>query len=128
YQGTAIPKFEYSLSLSADYKNFDFNIFFQGVGGNKIYNGNDFRLLSLDTGRNFRSEAANAWTTSNTNTNIPRAVLGDPNRNSRASTRFLEKGDYLRIKTIQIGYSLPSQVLETLALDKFRVYLTGQDL
>ncbi|MBJ7881047.1 SusC/RagA family TonB-linked outer membrane protein [Gelidibacter salicanalis] len=128
YQGTAIPKYEYSMSLSADYKNFDFNIFFQGVGGNKIYNGNDFRLLSLDTGRNFRAEAANAWTTSNTNTNIPRAVLGDPNRNSRASTRFLEDGDYLRIKTIQIGYSLSSNVLESLELDKFRVYLTGQDL
>lgn len=128
YQGTAIPKFEYSLSLSADYKNFDVNVFFQGVGGNKIYNGNDFRLLSLDTGRNFRSEALNAWTPSNTNTNIPRAVLGDPNRNSRASTRFLEDGDYLRIKTIQIGYSLPAQVLETLELDKFRIYLTGQDL
>lgn len=128
YQGTAIPKYEYSLSLSADYKSFDFNIFFQGVGGNKIYNGNDFRLLSLDTGRNFRAEAANAWTTSNTNTSIPRAVLGDPNRNSRASTRFLEDGDYLRIKTIQVGYSLPVSVLETLELDKFRVYLTGQDL
>ncbi|MEO5788066.1 SusC/RagA family TonB-linked outer membrane protein, partial [Gelidibacter sp.] len=128
YQGTAIPKYEYSLSLSADYKGFDFNIFFQGVGGNKIYNGNDFRLLSLDTGRNFRAEAVNAWTPSNTNTDIPRAILGDPNRNSRASTRFLEKGDYLRIKTIQLGYSLPANVLETLAVDKFRVYLTGQNL
>ena len=128
YQGTAIPKYEYSLSLTADYKGFDFNIFFQGVGGNKIYNGNDFRLLSLDTGRNFRVEAENAWTPSNTNTNIPRAVLGDPNRNSRASTRFLEDGDYLRIKTIQLGYSLPANVLETLEVDKLRVYLTGQNL
>lgn len=128
YQGTAIPKFEYSLNLSADYKGFDFNIFFQGVGGNKIYNGNDFRLLSLDTGRNFRSEALNAWTPSNTNTDIPRAVLGDPNRNSRASTRFLEKGDYLRIKTIQLGYSLPPNILETLAVEKFRIYITGQNL
>lgn len=128
YQGTAIPKYEYSLSLSADYKGFDLNVFFQGVGGNKIYNGNDFRLLSLDTGRNFRAEAANAWTPSNTNTNIPRAVLGDPNRNNRASTRFLEDGDYLRIKTIQLGYSLPTNVLETLELDKFRIYVTGQDL
>ena len=128
YQGTAIPKYEYSLSLSADYKGFDLNIFFQGVGGNKIYNGNDFRLLSLDTGRNFRAEAVNAWTPSNTNTDIPRAVLGDPNRNSRASTRFLEKGDYLRIKTIQLGYSLPANVLETLAVDKLRFYLTGQNL
>ncbi|WP_226064531.1 SusC/RagA family TonB-linked outer membrane protein [Kaistella polysaccharea] len=128
YQGTAIPKFEYSLSLSADYKNFDVSVFFQGVGGNKIYNGNDFRLLSLDTGRNFRVEAENAWTPTNTNTNIPRAVLGDPNRNSRASTRFLEDGDYLRIKTIQLGYSLTGSVLEALKISKFRLYVTGQNL
>lgn len=128
YQGSAIPKFEYSLNLSADYKGFDFNIFLQGVGGNKIYNANDFRLMSLDTGRNYRSDALHAWTPSNTNTNVPRAILGDPNMNSRASTRFLEKGDYLRVKTIQLGYSLPANVLETLQLDKFRIYATGQDL
>lgn len=128
YQGSAIPKFEYSLNLSADYKGFDFNVFLQGVGGNKIYNANDFRLMSLETGRNFRSDALNAWTPSNTNTSVPRAILSDPNMNSRASTRFLEKGDYLRIKTIQIGYSLPANVLEALQLDKFRIYATGQDL
>ncbi len=128
YQGTAIPKFEYSLNLSADYKGFDFNLFFQGVGGNKIYNGNDFRLLSMDTGRNFRTETLNAWTPENTNTNMPRAVLGDPNRNNRASTRFLENGDYLRIKTIQVGYSLPQDVLDDIFLDKLRIFITGQDL
>lgn len=128
YQGTAIPKFEYSLNLAADYKGFDVNVFLQGVGGNKIYNGNQFQSLGLDSGRNFEVDALNAWTPSNTNTNIPRAVLGDPNGNNRASTRFLQKGNYLRIKTIQLGYSLPSKVTETLQIDKCRVYVTGQNL
>jgi TonB-linked SusC/RagA family outer membrane protein len=128
YQGTAIPKFEYSLNLSADYNNFDFSIFFQGVGGNKIYNGNSFELLGMDAGKNFRTETLNAWTPNNTNTNIPRAVLGDPNQNNRASTRFLEDGGYLRIKTIQLGYSLPSKVVESLDINKLRVYITGQNL
>ena len=128
YQGTAIPKFEYSLNLAADYKGFDVNVFLQGVGGNKIYNGNQFQSLGLDSGRNFEVEALNAWTPTNTNTNIPRAVLGDPNGNNRASTRFLQKGDYLRIKTIQLGYSLPTKALETLQVDKCRVYITGQNL
>ena len=128
YQGSAIPDFEYSLNLSADYKGFDVNVFLQGVGGTNIYNGNDFRLLSLDTGRNFRAEALNAWTPSNTNTNIPRAVLGDPNRNNRASTRFLEDGDYLRIKTIQLGYSIPKPVLEKIGINRLRFYVTGQNL
>jgi len=128
YNGTAIPKFEYSLNVSADYKGLDFNIFFQGVGGNKIYNGNRFQSLGLDSGRNFESSALNAWTPSNTNTLIPRAVLGDPNQNNRASTRFLESGAYLRIKTIQLGYTLPTNVLDKLAMDKLRIYVTGQNL
>jgi len=128
YSGTAIPKYEYSLNLSADYKGLDFNIFFQGVGGNKIYNGNRFQSLGLDSGRNFESSALNAWTPSNTNTSIPRAVLGDPNQNNRASTRFLESGAYLRIKTIQLGYTLPTDILDKLAMDKLRIYVTGQNL
>lgn len=128
YQGTAIPKFEYSLNLSGDYKNFDFNVFLQGVGGNKIYNGNSFQMLGMDTGRNFREKTLNAWTPENTNTNVPRAVLGDPNQNNRASTRFLEDGGYLRVKTIQLGYSLPQNIVEALEVDKLRVYVTGQNL
>ena len=127
YAGTAIPKYEYSLNLSADYAGFDFTVFFQGAGGNKIYNGNDFRLLSLDTGRNFRSESLNAWTPTNTNTDIPRAVLNDPNRNNRASTRFLEDGDYLRVKTIQLGYTLPEARLENLFIDDLRLFVTAQN-
>ncbi|WP_299522141.1 TonB-dependent receptor [uncultured Lutibacter sp.] len=128
YQGTAIPKYEYSLSFNSDYKGFDLNIFFQGVGGNKIYNGNDFEMLGMDSGRNFRTETLNAWTPTNTNTDMPRAVLGDPNQNARASTRFLEDGGYFRIKTIQLGYSFNEKVLENLQMSKCRVYLTGQNL
>lgn len=128
YQGSALPKYEYSLNLSADYKGIDFNVFFQGVGGNKIYNGNRFQSLGLDTGRNFEASALNAWTPTNTNTDVPRAVFGDPNRNNRASTRFLEKGSYLRVKTIQLGYSIPKRILEKINIDKLRLFVTGQNL
>lgn len=128
YAGTAIPKYEFSLNLTGEYKNFDLTIFFQGVGGNKIYNGNDFRLLSLDTGRNYRSAALDAWTPSNVNTNVPRAVLNDPNRNNRASTRFLENGDYLRLKTLQFGYSLTPDVFKNTFVERARIFVTGQNL
>lgn len=128
YSGTAIPKYEYSLNLTGEYKNFDLTLFFQGVGGNKVYNGNNFRLLSLDTGRNYRTAALDAWTPSNTNTNVPRAVLNDPNRNNRASTRFLEDGDYLRLKTLQLGYTLSSDVFKETFLERVRVFVTGQNL
>ncbi|SKB80364.1 TonB-linked outer membrane protein, SusC/RagA family [Salegentibacter holothuriorum] len=128
YAGTAIPNYEYSLNLTGEYKGFDLTIFFQGVGGNKIYNGNDFRLLSLDTGRNYRTAALDAWSPTNTNTNVPRAVLNDPNRNNRASTRFLEDGDYLRLKTLQLGYTLAPDVLKNTFVDRARIFVTGQNL
>lgn len=128
YQGSALPSYEYSLNLNADYKGIDLNIFLQGVGGNKIYNGNRFQSIGMDSGRNFETSTLNAWTPTNTNTNIPRAVLGDPNGNNRASTRFLENGSYLRIKTIQLGYSLPHSVLEKINVNRLRLYVTGQNL
>ncbi len=128
YLGSALPKYEYSLNLSADYRGIDFNVFFQGVGGNKIYNGNRFQSIGVDTGRNFEASTLNAWTPTNTNTDIPRAVLGDPNRNNRASSRFLEDGSYLRIKTIQLGYSLPKKILDKLNMSKLRFFVTGQNL
>ncbi len=128
YQGSAIPKLEYSLNLGADYKGVDVTVFFQGVSGNKIYNGNRFESIGMDSGRNFEVETLNAWTPENTNTSMPRAVLGDPNGNNRASTRFLEDGSYLRVKTIQLGYSVPTKILESIKVDKFRAYITGQNL
>jgi len=128
YAGTGMAKFEYSLNLSADYKNFDMTVFLQGVGGNKIYDGNAYELIGLDANRNFTANAINSWTPGNTDTDIPRAVFGDPNQNNRASTRFLHKGDYLRIKTIQLGYTLPETVLEKLQIDNLRLYVSGQNL
>ena len=128
YAGTGLPKFEYSMNLNFDYKGFDATLFLQGVGGNKIYDGNAFEMQGIDAPRNFTSDVLNAWTPSNTNTSIPRAVLGDPNQNNRASTRFLHNGGYLRLKTIQLGYTLPSEVLKKLNVDNLRLYATGQNL
>ncbi|MCV6628768.1 MAG: TonB-dependent receptor [Flavobacteriaceae bacterium] len=128
YSGTGIPKYEYSLNLGAEYKGFDFTLFFQGVGDNKIYNGNSFELLGMDGPRNFTTDALNAWTPSNTNTDIPRAVYSDPNNNNRASTRFLEDGGYLRLKTIQLGYSIPTGISSKLGIENLRFYVSGQNL
>jgi len=88
--GSYMPKISYGINLSADYKNFDLVVFFQGVGGNKIYN--DTKVVTEGMIRFFNAGTAvlNAWTPSNTNTNVPRAIQNDPNGNSRTSTRFLE--------------------------------------
>jgi hypothetical protein len=59
---------------------------------------------------------------------MPRAVYGDPSRNSRESTRFLEDGDFMRIKNIQLGYTLPQNLTQRVKINKARVYVSGQKL
>lgn len=128
YQGSGFPKWEYGFNVAANYKGFDFTVFFQGVGGNKIYNGNRFELEGMDAGRNFLATTLNAWTPQNTNTTVPRAVLGDPNGNARESTRFLENGAYLRMKLLQIGYSLPAGIANAIKVNRVRAYVGAQNL
>ncbi|MBS1744969.1 MAG: TonB-dependent receptor [Bacteroidetes bacterium] len=128
YQGTGFPKIEYGLNIAANYKSFDLTIFIQGVGGNKIYNGNRFEMEGMDAGRNFLSTTLNAWTSQNTNTSMPRAVLGDPNGNNRESTRFLESGAYLRMKMVQVGYTFPYDVLKKIYVKKLRIYVGAQNM
>jgi TonB-dependent starch-binding outer membrane protein SusC len=129
--GSYLPKVSYGFNLSADYKNFDLGIFFQGVQGNKIYN--DTRVITEGMIRFFNAgtQVLNAWTPTNTNTNVPRAFLGDPNGNARTSTRFLENGSYLRLKNITLGYNFTSGSLSSWTkgtVSSFRLYVSGQNL
>ncbi|MBC8033669.1 MAG: SusC/RagA family TonB-linked outer membrane protein [Chitinophagaceae bacterium] len=129
--GSFIPKFSYGFNYSASYRNFEATLFFQGVQGNKVYNGT--KVLTQGMLRLFNSgkDVLNAWTPENTNTNIPRAVEGDPNNNSRTSDRFLESGSYLRLKTFTIGYVVPSKRLSRMlggSVTGFKVYISAQNL
>lgn len=128
YQGSGFPKVEFGLNLGFNYKGFDLQLFWQGVAGNKIFNGNKYELQGMDAGRNFDVSTLNAWTPENPNTDIPRAVLGDPNFNTRESTRFLEKGDYLRLKSLQLGYTFAPGMLERVKIARLRIYVSGQNL
>jgi TonB-linked SusC/RagA family outer membrane protein len=128
YLGSYLPISAYSFTYSGTYKRFDFSVFFQGVYGNKIYNGT--KVITEGMLRLFNAGTAvlNAWTPSNTNTNIPRAVGGDPNQNVRTSDRFIESGSYLRLKNLSIGYTLPLSTLTKGNITQLRVYVSGQNL
>ncbi|MBE9467901.1 MAG: TonB-dependent receptor [Bacteroidetes bacterium] len=128
YCGSSVPDFEYSFNINFDYKNFDFTAFFNGVSGNKIFNVNRFYTENMKDNNNYSTSTIDAWTTENTNTSMPRAVFGDPNANSRVSDRFLEDGDFLRLKMLQIGYTLPKNLSNKINIDKLRVYVSGQNL
>ncbi|SJZ80545.1 TonB-linked outer membrane protein, SusC/RagA family [Chitinophaga eiseniae] len=128
YKGSSFPKIEYGLNMTAGWKGFDLQLFWQGVGGNKIYNGNKYELQGMDAGRNFDVSTLNAWTPGNTNTDVPRAVLGDPNGNNRESTRFLESGSYLRLKNVTLGYAFSPQLLQRAKVTRLRLYVSAQNI
>ncbi len=129
--GSYLPKFTYGANFSLNYKGFDLTIFLQGVGGNKIYNANKVTGQGMLRLFNAQTDVLRAWTPSNTNTDVPRAVNGDPNQNSRTSDRFIEDGSYMRIKNLVLGYSVPSSLLDSFAkgsIKSARVYFSAQNL
>ncbi|AUP79365.1 SusC/RagA family TonB-linked outer membrane protein [Flavivirga eckloniae] len=127
YLGNPAPDFEYGINLTAEYKNFDLSLFFNGVSGNTILNGTKYRGY-FDTDGNYLADALNAWTPSNTNTSIPRNTQSDPGFNRRMSTFYLENGAYFRLRNAQIGYSIPSSILDKIKLEKIRFYLSAINL
>lgn len=126
--GNPNPKFTSGLNLTASYKNFDASVFLSGVYGNKIYNSikklTDFAYFPF----NFGTATLNAWSPTNTSSNIPAVNSNNPNNELRTSSYFVEDGSYLKIKSIQIGYTLPKKLLSKAGINRARIYLQGQNL
>lgn len=127
FSGTGLPKLEANLSLGTNYKGLDFSALLGSGWGNKLYNGNRYFYESMNSGTNMLATTLNSWTPDN-RSDIPRAVLGDPNGNSRESDRFLENGNFVRLRQLQIGYSLPKSILEAANIDKLRFYVSAENL
>jgi len=127
FLGSPFPDFEFGFGFNASLNNFDINVFFQGTKGNKIYNGLRQDLESMSLEFNYSTATLNAWTPEN-HSNIPRAVINDPNFNDRTSSRFLEDGSYLRMKTLQIGYTFDSLLKNRLKITSLRAYISADNL
>lgn len=124
YLGTPFPPYSYSLNLSLNYKNFDFLIEGQGVAGNKIYTQRrtaNFAVLNYETNR------LNAWTTAGSS-NIEPILNSGRGNNYQFSSYFLEPGDYLRLRNLQVGYTLPQKTLSKIGVQKLRLYVSGQNI
>ena len=130
YLGKTIPGYYYGINLGASYKGIDLSVFFQGVGDVQKING--FRNGGEDmasNGNNQWTSTLNRWTPTNTTSNMPRAVFGDPNGNNRFSDRWVENAGFLRLKNIQLGYSIPTQLLsKTKVVERVRIYLSSTNL
>ena len=82
----------------------------------------------MSVAQNQMTTVLDRWRPDNTNTTVPRAVFSDPNKNNRVSDRFLESGDYLRLKSITVSYTLPKQYTKKALMDEVRFSISGQNL
>jgi TonB-linked SusC/RagA family outer membrane protein len=128
YLGSAVPKLYYGFNASASWKQFDLSVVGSGVSGNNIFNSIRAGIESGAGWDNYGTKLLDRWTPTNTNTDVPRVVMFDPNKNGRASARWLENGSFFRITTLQVGYTLPQQILEKAHMSNARVYITAQNL
>lgn len=126
--GSPIPDFFYGLNADFSYKGFDVALFFQGVEGAEVYNLLWAGINDGEGDNNATTAMLDRWTENNRDTNVPRAVAGDPNDNDRPSTRFVEDGSYLRLRNLQIGYNFSAGIAERLNLSNLRIYTTAQNL
>lgn len=131
YIGNPFPKLTYGASANFSFKGFDLNLFFTGVSGNDIYNTNIYDLEGMTRVFNSGTAVLNRWTGPGTSNTVPRAISGDPNRNTRASTRFVENGSFTRLRNLTLGYSIPSLALSSFAngaIKRVRIYISTQNL
>ncbi|WP_164851302.1 TonB-dependent receptor [Larkinella soli] len=125
YIGNTIPRISYGFTGNASYKGFDFSLFIQGIQGREVYlDGTGGRRL-MDNFDNTTAEYLSRWTGPGTSNRVPRLVWGDPSNNRRVSSFWVRDAGYMRIKNVQLGYTLPKG---TLGVGRIRVYASCQNL
>lgn len=128
YCGSGIPKVDANINFSMEYRNFDLSGVLSSSWGRKIYNGNRYLYEGMNSVSNFLESTLDAWTPQNTDTDVPRAVFQDPNGNTRESDRFLENGNFVRLRQLQLGYTMPKNLMKKIYIDRLRFYVSAENL
>ena len=126
--GDPHPDVIYGLSVSNQFRNFSLNMHFAGAAGVEIYNADRMQGLDPTFPFNMYEEVNNRWQGEGTSNSIPRMTTLRNNQNHRTSDLFVENGNYLRLKTLTLGYNMPVDVNNFLGTRNFRLYLTGINL
>ncbi|MCY1721846.1 TonB-dependent receptor [Prolixibacteraceae bacterium Z1-6] len=124
--GETIPRFTFGFTFNGQYKNFDLGIFIQGVGkADGLIR--DQGIMPFLMGGTVQEQHKDRWTPENTDATFPRFAFNETN-NEQTSSFWLRDAAYMRLKNLQIGYSLPSSALKKINAQKLRIYISGQNL
>lgn len=133
--GSPLPKFYTGLNLDASYKQFDVNVLLFASIGNKIFNYQERTLESFGATNggigieNVGEEYyLNHWTPTNPSNRYARVVKDDPNGNTQPSDVYVENGSFMKLRSAQIGYTLPAELAKKIAVSRIRLYISGQNL
>ena len=129
--GNPNPDFTYGLNIYLEYKNFDLTMFWQGVQGVDVYNevkkNTDFWSVG-DMNANRGTRLLGAWTPQNPGSDIPAVCLEDLNNEKRISSYYVENGSYLKLRNLQLGYTLPTDISKKIKIERLRFYFSAQNL
>ena len=129
YAGSAYPNFSFGLSFNASYKNFDLNIFAQGVQGNELFNAVKRTTYNASGPSYNKLEGIlDAWSPENPNGKVPIISTSDANGNFNASDFYIEDGSYLRLRNLTLGYTLPKSLSAKIKTNNIRLYATANNL
>ncbi|PRY55164.1 TonB-linked SusC/RagA family outer membrane protein [Arcticibacter pallidicorallinus] len=124
--GNPTPKITAGFTFGVDFKGFDLNGFFTGAFGNQIFNGTRRHDFSSS---NMQTLFLNRWTGEGSTNDMPRFTSSDNNGNyTKISDLYLEDGDYVRLKTLQLGYTLGTELSQKIRLQKIRFYASADNL
>ena len=123
--GKGMPDWTAGLTMTADWKGFDASLFFQGSFGNDVF---DYCMRGDIPAQNRPGWVLDRWIGEGTSNRIPRMTNANPNQNWRSSDLWVKDGSYVRLKTAQLGYTLPEKWTKVVFIQKFRVYVAGENL
>ncbi|QEC45090.1 SusC/RagA family TonB-linked outer membrane protein [Pseudobacter ginsenosidimutans] len=132
--GNPTPKYTYGINLNLSYENFDLSMLLQGVAGNKIYNyfyqQGTVGDPRYNEGINRLADVNKSWTPDNPDASLPRIAFRDYDnaKNSRFSSFWLQDGSYLRLKNVQIGYTVPVVLSKKMQIERIRLYVSASNL
>jgi len=132
YIGIKDPKFFGGITFDFSYRNFDLNIFFQGVFGNKVNNlwklESDLWNINVPAHKNHPTRILDGWYFDHTNSDIPAISNSTLNAEQRPSSYTVEDGSYLKLRNIELGYTLPQSISKKAAMNNLRFYVSGRNL